>query len=142
MNRGSEPTSRLDRGHSMGAGHSMESRDLVEAVAAAVVNRVSAALEDRSARRLVDVAEASAFLGVPESWLAARARNGEAPCRRLGKYVRFDLVELRAWIDSTTASGPATGCGPVTPSATPQRSSASTDVRTPGVPFVVPSRAA
>lgn len=54
---------------------------------------------------LVDTADASKFLGIPESWLATRARNGEAPCRRLGKYVRFDLVELRAWIDATTASG-------------------------------------
>ena len=91
---------------------------------------------------LVDTAGAADVLGVPESWLAARARNGEAPCRRLGKYVRFDLAELRAWIDATTSSGPVTGCGPVTRLADRQRSSAPARRGAAVVPSEVPREAA
>jgi predicted DNA-binding transcriptional regulator AlpA len=113
---------------------------LVEAVAA----RVADLVDERAAARLrlVETAQAAEVLGVPESWLATRARNGEAPCRRLGKYVRFDLGELRAWIDATTASGPGAGLGPVSSGADRQRLSASSVSSAARVPSVVPSRAA
>jgi hypothetical protein len=126
----------------MDVGSSMEGADLVDALAAAVVERLPALLEARATHALVDTATAADVLGVPESWLAARARNGEAPCRRLGKYVRFDLTELRAWIDATTASGPGAGRGPVPRGAESQRPSALTSLGAAGVPFVAPSERA
>lgn len=119
-----------------------EQRLSVDALADAVAERLAVLVDERAVRPLADVAEAAAFLGVPESWLAARARNGEAPCRRLGKYVRFDLAELRAWIDATTSSGPVTGRGPVTRLADRQRSPGRGAGATPVVPFVVPNEAA
>lgn len=114
----------------------------VDALANAIADRLAVIVHERTIRPLVDTAEAASILGVPESWLAARARNGEAPCRRLGKYVRFDLAELRAWIDTTTSSGPVTGCGPVPQLADRQRSSGRGADAAPVVPFVVPSEAA
>lgn len=116
----------------------MDTDAFVEAVAERLVDLV----DQRRAARLVDTAEAADVLGVPESWLATRARNGEAPCRRLGKYVRFDLGELRAWIDSTTASGHGAGLGPVPPVADRQRLSALTVAPVSRVPSVVPRQAA
>jgi hypothetical protein len=63
----------------------------VDALADAVAERLASLIDPRAAHALVDTARAADVLGIPESWLAARARNGETPCRRLGKYVRFDL---------------------------------------------------
>lgn len=124
------------------AARSMEPGGSMDALADAVVDRLAPLLAARAVPALVDTAAAADALGVPESWLAARARNGEAPCRRLGKYVRFDLVELRAWIDATTASGPGAGSGLVPPGVGSQRSSSITGSAESVVPFVVPSEAA
>lgn len=116
--------------------------DDIDALADAVADRLVTLIDARAAHALVDTAGAADVLGVPESWLAARARNGEAPCRRLGKYVRFDVAELRAWIDATTASGPGAGRGPVPPRADRQGSRVGSEPGRPVVPFVVPSEAA
>ncbi len=40
-----------------------------------------------------DVAE---LLSVPKSWVLERARTGEIPSVRLGKYVRFDLEDIES----------------------------------------------
>ena len=119
-----------------------QSTDAVNALADAVAERLAPLIDERAVHPFVDTAAASEFLGVPESWLAKRARNGEAPCRQIGKYVRFDLVELRAWIDATMASGPGAGAGPVPRGVDAQRSSAPARTTGAGVPFVVPSEAA
>ncbi len=53
--------------------------------------------------RFVPIKEAAAFLGVPESYLYARtAKKGKAqvPHHRIGKYVRFRLSELEAWVQA------------------------------------------
>ena len=52
-----------------------------------------------AAAPLVDAKAAAEQLGVPASWLLAEARAQRAPHKRLGKYVRFDVDELRAWAD-------------------------------------------
>ena len=49
------------------------------------------------ADRLVDAAVAGELLGVPASWVLAQARAGRIPHVRLGRYVRFEPQELRAW---------------------------------------------
>ncbi|MDI6711606.1 MAG: helix-turn-helix domain-containing protein [Anaerosomatales bacterium] len=53
-----------------------------------------------TAARLVDAEEAARILRVPKSWVYKMAREGRIPCRRLGKYVRFDLRELLEWARS------------------------------------------
>lgn len=110
----------------------------LERLADLVADRVAAGRP----RGLVDTAGAADLLGVPESWLAARARNGEAPCRRLGKYVRFDVTELRSWIDRTASSGPGAGLELVPAVADHPCSSDIGGAGVPVVPPVVPRRAA
>lgn len=51
----------------------------------------------QEADRLVDAAAAGELLGVPPSWVLAQARAGRIPHVRLGRYVRFEPQELRAW---------------------------------------------
>ncbi len=50
---------------------------------------------------LMDARSAEELLGVPSSWLLMAARAGRVPHHRIGRYVRFDLDELRAWLDET-----------------------------------------
>jgi len=47
--------------------------------------------------RLVDAAQAGGLLGVPKSWVLAQARADRIPHVRLGRYVRFEPVELERW---------------------------------------------
>jgi excisionase family DNA binding protein len=54
-------------------------------------------LPRRPAGGLVDAAAAAALLGVPRSWVLAQARAQRIPHVRLGRYVRFEPNELRAW---------------------------------------------
>lgn len=46
------------------------------------------------ARLLFDAAEMSSQVGVPESWLRARARAGEIRSVKCGHYTRFDPIEV------------------------------------------------
>lgn len=46
---------------------------------------------------LIDAAAAGDLLGVPRTWVLAEARADRIPHVRLGRYVRFDPVELQAW---------------------------------------------
>lgn len=44
--------------------------------------------------KLVNVREMARILDVPVSWLYERTRLGTIPCIRIGKYVRFDPLEV------------------------------------------------
>lgn len=46
--------------------------------------------------RLMTADAASAVLGVPATWLLQRARERRIPFIQLGKYVRFDVGQIRA----------------------------------------------
>ena len=46
---------------------------------------------------LLDAKQAAELLNVPPSWILAEARANRIPHVRLGRYVRFDAVELAAW---------------------------------------------
>jgi excisionase family DNA binding protein len=46
---------------------------------------------------LLDAKGAAALLNVPASWVLTEARADRIPHVRLGRYVRFDAAELRAW---------------------------------------------
>jgi hypothetical protein len=50
--------------------------------------------------RLLDAKAAGVLLGVPASWLLAQARRDAVPHLRLGKYVRFDPVDLERWAET------------------------------------------
>lgn len=51
---------------------------------------------------LIDSAQAAALLDVPPSWVLAQARRDAIPHIRLGRYVRFDPVDLESWSKSRT----------------------------------------
>jgi hypothetical protein len=44
--------------------------------------------------RIVDAAGAAAITSVPESWFEERARRGDIPHLKFGKYVRFRIVDV------------------------------------------------
>jgi excisionase family DNA binding protein len=46
---------------------------------------------------LLTAAEAGELLGVRKSWVLAEARADRIPHVRLGRYVRFEAVELERW---------------------------------------------
>ena len=50
---------------------------------------------------LLSADEAAELLGVPKSWVMEQARHDRIPHVRLGRYVRFDLDDLIAWLDET-----------------------------------------
>ncbi len=55
---------------------------------------------------LVDVSELARILSVPKSWVYQRTYLGTIPCRKIGKYVRFDPNEVLAFFGkSNTDSG-------------------------------------
>lgn len=48
--------------------------------------------------RLLNAAEIAERLNVPRTWVLESARSGAMPCVRLGRYVRFDLDDVEAWL--------------------------------------------
>jgi excisionase family DNA binding protein len=50
--------------------------------------------------RLLTLQEAAAFLGIGRNTLYLAAREGRIPSFKVGSLVRFDLDELRAWLES------------------------------------------
>jgi excisionase family DNA binding protein len=45
------------------------------------------------------------LLSVPKTWVLESARTGAIPCVRLGRYVRFDETDVKAWLDSCKQPG-------------------------------------
>lgn len=66
---------------------------------------------------LIDARRAGTLLGVPASWVLAQARRERIPHVRLGRYVRFDPLELEAWWRARLRGGHGT---PTTPRAAVQ----------------------
>jgi hypothetical protein len=44
-------------------------------------------------------------LGVPESWVREHTCSGAVPHVPLGRYVRYDLDDVLAWVESVKAGG-------------------------------------
>jgi excisionase family DNA binding protein len=57
--------------------------------------------------RLLDAKAVAERLGVPETWVRESARSGAMPCVRLGRYVRFDLADVEAWLEECKRPGRA-----------------------------------
>ncbi|MDZ4177870.1 MAG: helix-turn-helix domain-containing protein [Coriobacteriia bacterium] len=51
--------------------------------------------------RLVDVAALAAYLGVKESWVYGKTAIGGLPCIRVGRYLRFRVTDVLAWMEGT-----------------------------------------
>ena len=59
--------------------------------------------------RLLTAAELAERLAVPKTWILESARSGAMPCVRLGRYVRFDLVDVEKWLDECKRPGRPVG---------------------------------
>ena len=55
--------------------------------------------------RLLTAVEVADRLGVPTSWVRESARSGAIPCVRLGRYVRFELDQVEAWLEECRQPG-------------------------------------
>ncbi len=56
---------------------------------------------------LLTVEDAAAFLGVEVGWVYEHTRpasRDRLPCLKIGKYLRFDRRDLRAWVDERRAA--------------------------------------
>jgi len=48
--------------------------------------------------RLLTAREVAMQLQVPETWVYRAAREGDLPCVRCGRYVRFREQDIDAWV--------------------------------------------
>ena len=64
-----------------------------------VREEIAAAANEKPVKLLYSTKEAAVMLNVDESWLAAKARAGLAPCRMLGHYRYFSMQDIEAIID-------------------------------------------
>lgn len=55
--------------------------------------------------RLVDAAVVAELLSVPKSWVLESARAGAIPHLKIGRYTRFDLNDVEAWLESCKQPG-------------------------------------
>ncbi len=57
--------------------------------------------------RLLTVADVAALLGKSEQWVAAQARDGRIPARKVGREWRWTEADVAAYIDSLAAAAAA-----------------------------------
>jgi excisionase family DNA binding protein len=57
--------------------------------------------------RLVDATAVADRLGVPVSWVRETTRSDAIPHVRLGRYVRYDLADVEAWLETCKQPGRA-----------------------------------
>lgn len=57
--------------------------------------------------RLLDAAEVAAMLNVPQSWVRASTRSGAMPHVELGRYKRYRLADVEAWLNACSKPGRA-----------------------------------
>src|SRR5262249_45353031 len=55
------------------------------------------------ARRLLDAGDVAELLGVPKSWVYAETRAGRLPHIVIGRYRRYRLEAVTAWIEEHEA---------------------------------------
>jgi excisionase family DNA binding protein len=57
--------------------------------------------------RLLTAAEVAERLSVPEGWVRESTRSGAMPAVKLGRYWRYDLAKVEAWIEECSQPGRA-----------------------------------
>lgn len=55
--------------------------------------------------RLLEAHEVAALLSVPVSWVRESTRSGAIPCVELGRYRRYRLADVEAWLESCSRPG-------------------------------------
>lgn len=55
--------------------------------------------------RLADAPAVAELLSVPVSWVREHTRSGAIPHVQLGRYVRYDVDEVLAWVESCRRGG-------------------------------------
>ena len=60
---------------------------------------------DGEPRLLVDAHHVAAALGLPLSWVREKTREGELPSVSCGRYRRYQLEDVRRWIESRKEGG-------------------------------------
>ena len=55
--------------------------------------------------RLLDAAEVAARLNVPVSWVRESTRSGAMPYITLGRYKRYDLADVKDWLEECKHPG-------------------------------------
>jgi excisionase family DNA binding protein len=65
-----------------------------------VSNVNGAAADGLDATRLLTSPEAARCLAISERLLWSLTKRGELPCVRIGRAVRYDPADLRAWIEA------------------------------------------
>jgi len=59
--------------------------------------------ENQQPKLLYTTKEAAKIIGVPRTWLARAARQGDISCVHMGHYVNFTLDNLKAFIEKIKA---------------------------------------
>lgn len=97
-------TSRPDRGRSIGgripALSSAQPSSAVLGDVGHLVARDKTSTGGAAVAPLLTAEEVARLLGVAPSWVSREARLGRLPHVRLGRYRRFRLATIEAWIDS------------------------------------------
>lgn len=55
--------------------------------------------------KLLEATEVAEVLSVPVSWVREHTRAGRIPHVQLGRYVRYDLDEVLAWVETQKSGG-------------------------------------
>lgn len=53
---------------------------------------------------LIGAKQMAQILDVPKTWLYARARGGDIPHYRLGKYLKFQLEDVMVWLQKQSGT--------------------------------------
>lgn len=59
---------------------------------------------ESTTQKLMTVEQVAAVLQVRPSWVYGKVATGEIPYVRVGRYVRFRIEEVMAWLESQVAA--------------------------------------
>jgi excisionase family DNA binding protein len=59
----------------------------------------------RGSDRLLDEREVAELLHVPARWVRTAGREGKLPSVQIGRYRRYDLADVLAWVEQQKTGG-------------------------------------
>lgn len=77
---------------------------IIDGIADLVANKVSERInaQPQEHSTLMTTDELATYLRVPKTWLYDRTRDNTIPHVKVGKYVRFSLPDILAWLKTST----------------------------------------
>jgi excisionase family DNA binding protein len=96
----------------LGIDKSAASRRWASARARGYLKNLERAWRGRVSERLVDANEVARLLRVPERWVREQTRFGRIPNVRLGRYRRYRLGAILAWVEAGGGRSGETGATP------------------------------